>query len=90
MSAKNNNAKSVKVASKKAVIVRKSKVASPCKVVWQIMKSNPEASRKDILAKATKRGIATYTATTQYQANRSRLLVFKTTGKDVQDEGDGE
>lgn len=43
----------------------------PCKLVWHIadeMKaSNPEVKRKEVLAECVKRGVAFYTARTQYQ-----------------------
>lgn len=48
-----------------------SAVQSPCKMVWDIAASmlaeNPATRRKDILAACEQRGIAYYTARTQYQ-----------------------
>ena len=51
-----------------------SAIASPCAMVWEIagsmLAANPETRRKDILAACEERGIAFYTARTQYQAYR--------------------
>lgn len=64
--------KAEKVASKKIEIVHESIVERPCKMVMQIademLITHPDAKRKDILAACVDRGIAYYTARTQYQS----------------------
>lgn len=51
--------------------VRKSEIVKPTKQVWHVAdemhKANPEVSRKEVIAECIKRGIAFYTARTQYQ-----------------------
>jgi len=51
-------------------IRRHSEIDSPCKRVWAIADSMPEAARKDVLAVCEQEGIAYYTARTQYQSWR--------------------
>lgn len=59
----------------KADILHASSVVRPTKLVWQIcddMKAaNPSVTRKEILAECERRGIAFYTARTQYQVWKS-------------------
>ena len=45
----------------------KSEIESPCKVVWDTAVSMPGARRKDVLAACEAKGVAYYTARTQYQ-----------------------
>lgn len=45
----------------------KSKIGSPCRVVWDIAEKMAGAKRKDIIAACVEAGIAFYTARTQYQ-----------------------
>jgi len=45
----------------------KSTVEKPTKLVWDIAESMPGAKRKEVLAAAEARGVAFYTARTQYQ-----------------------
>ena len=56
--------------------IRKSATENPTKLVWEIAESMPGAKRKEVLAEAERRGVAFYTARTQYQRwlvdNRSR------------------
>jgi hypothetical protein len=58
-----------------ADIRRKSEIVRPTKLVWDICdavrKANPEATRKEILEECERRGIAYYTARTQYQVWKS-------------------
>ena len=60
-----------KVSACKIEVTNESTVARPCKLVWHIadeMKAaNPEVERKEVLAECVKRGVAFYTARTQYQ-----------------------
>lgn len=60
-----------KVPAVKADVVHESTAERPCKLVWHIaddMKAaNPEVKRKEVLAECVKRGVAFYTARTQYQ-----------------------
>ncbi len=42
-------------------------VEKPTKVVWEIADSMPGAKRKDVLAALEAKGVAFYTARTQYQ-----------------------
>ena len=51
----------------KGEIVRESTVERPCKLVWHIAEEMVGARRKDVLAAAVARGVAFYTARTQYQ-----------------------
>jgi hypothetical protein len=48
-------------------IVRESTVERPCKLVWHIADEMVGARRKDVLAVCVARGVAFYTARTQYQ-----------------------
>lgn len=52
--------------------VRKSTVESPSKLVWHIademIGANPQVTRKEVIQACIDRGIATFTARTQYQA----------------------
>ena len=48
-------------------ILRKSQIESPCFVVWDTADKMVGARRKDVLAACTEKGIAFYTARTQYQ-----------------------
>lgn len=48
-------------------IVRESSVERPCKLVWHIADEMVGARRKDVLAECVRRGVAFYTARTQYQ-----------------------
>jgi len=48
-------------------IVRESTVERPCKLVWHIADEMVGARRKDVLAACVARGVAFYTARTQYQ-----------------------
>jgi hypothetical protein len=53
----------------KADILRESTIESPCQVVWEIAEEmfNDGHKRKDIIAACVAKGIAFYTARTQYQ-----------------------
>lgn len=51
--------------------IRQSTCSRPCERVWAIIESMPGASRKEILDRCERKGIAKYTATTQYQAYRA-------------------
>lgn len=55
----------------KADVVHESTVERPCKLVWHIADemaaANPAVRRKDVLAACVARGVAFYTARTQYQ-----------------------
>lgn len=55
----------------KADIVHESTAERPCKLVWHIademVATNPAVRRKDVLAACVARGVAFYTARTQYQ-----------------------
>jgi hypothetical protein len=52
-------------------IKRKSDIARPTKAVWHIadkmFAADPQVRRKDVIAECVRRGIAFYTARTQYQ-----------------------
>lgn len=39
----------------------------PCLLVWEIAESMPGAKRKDVIAACVAKGVAFYTARTQYQ-----------------------
>lgn len=56
---------------RKIEVTNESTAERPCKLVWHIadeMKAaNPEVKRKEVLAECVKRGVAFYTARTQYQ-----------------------
>lgn len=60
-----------KAPTRKIEVTNESTAERPCKLVWHIadeMKAaNPEVKRKDVLAECVKRGVAFYTARTQYQ-----------------------
>lgn len=45
----------------------KSTVERPCHLVWELAESMPGARRKDVIAAAVEKGVAFYTARTQYQ-----------------------
>lgn len=55
----------------KLEIKHKSDIERPTKTVWHIAEemsaANPQVRRKDVIAECVKRGIAFYTARTQYQ-----------------------
>lgn len=55
----------------KADVVHESTVERPCKLVWHIADemtaANPAVRRKDVLTACVARGVAFYTARTQYQ-----------------------
>jgi hypothetical protein len=57
----------------KAPIVHKSTIGSPCRVVWDIAEEMEGAKRKDVIAECVRKGIAFYTARTQYQKYREAL-----------------
>ena len=48
-------------------IPRESTVERPCFVVWEIADNMPGARRKDVVAACVAKGVAYYTARTQYQ-----------------------
>jgi hypothetical protein len=54
-----------------ADVVHESTAERPCKLVWHIademVAANPAVRRKDVLAACVARGVAFYTARTQYQ-----------------------
>ena len=56
---------------------RKSSIESPCFVVWdtaeKMLKKDPEARRKDIIAACVGKGVAYYTARTQFQLFKQSL-----------------
>lgn len=60
-----------KATIKQADILRESRVENPCRSVWDIAEAmrneNPDVRRKDVIAACVSRGIAFYTARTQYQ-----------------------
>lgn len=60
-----------KAPTRKIEVTNESTAERPCKLVWHIadeMKAaNPEVKRKEVLAECVKRGVAFYTARTQYQ-----------------------
>lgn len=60
-----------KAPTRKIEVTNESTAERPCKLVWHVadeMKaSNPEVKRKEVLAECVKRGVAFYTARTQYQ-----------------------
>lgn len=57
--------------ARKTVVTNHSTVERPTKLVWHIademFEANPEVRRKDVIAECVNRGIAFYTARTQYQ-----------------------
>lgn len=53
--------------SAKQTIQRESSVQRPCFVVWDIADKMPGARRKDVVAACVAKGVAFYTARTQYQ-----------------------
>lgn len=63
--------KAAKTTGTRAPVVNKSSCESPVKTVWRIademLKANPAAKRKDIIAACEAAGVAYYTARTQYQ-----------------------
>lgn len=60
-----------KAPTRKIEVTNKSTAERPCKLVWHIVDemkaANPEVKRKEVLAECVKRGVAFYTARTQYQ-----------------------
>jgi hypothetical protein len=60
-------AKPAKVTTAPAEILRKSEIESPCFTVWDTADKMVGARRKDVLAACLAKGIAFYTARTQYQ-----------------------
>lgn len=56
---------------------RKSSIESPCFVVWdtaeKMLKKDPDARRKDIIAACVGKGVAFYTARTQFQLFKQSL-----------------
>lgn len=52
-------------------ITRVSASKSPVKLAWEIYNRNPKLQRKDAINLAISKGIAFYTARTQYQAWRT-------------------
>lgn len=48
-------------------ILHASTVGSPCYLVWDLADKMKDARRKDVIAAAVKKGVAFYTARTQYQ-----------------------
>ncbi len=58
-------AKRVKAETKP--IVNRSTVESPCRLVWDLADKMAGAARKDVIAAAQEKGVAFYTARTQYQ-----------------------
>jgi hypothetical protein len=61
------NETTVQGTTKVQAIVRESTVERPCKLVWHIADDMIGARRKDVLAECVRRGVAFYTARTQYQ-----------------------
>lgn len=57
--------------ARKGVVTNRSTVERPTKAVWHIademFAANPQVRRKDVIAECVRRGIAFYTARTQYQ-----------------------
>jgi len=57
--------------ARKTMVTAHSTVERPTKLVWHIademFNANPEVRRKDVIAECVNRGIAFYTARTQYQ-----------------------
>lgn len=49
------------------VIENKSTVTKPCRLVWDLADAMAGARRKDVIAAAVEKGVAYYTARTQYQ-----------------------
>ena len=58
-------AKRVKAEAKP--IENRSTVESPCRLVWDLADKMTGAARKDVIAAAQEKGVAFYTARTQYQ-----------------------
>lgn len=60
-----------KAPTRKIEVTNESTAERPCKLVWHIVDemkaANPEVKRKEVLAECVKRGVAFYTARTQYQ-----------------------
>lgn len=44
-----------------------SSVKKPCLMVWEVAEAMPGAKRKDVIAACVAKGVAFYTARTQYQ-----------------------
>lgn len=64
--------KKVKKGKKGSTVVKKdlkgkSTIGSPCRIVWDVTEEMEGAKRKDIIAECVSRGVAFYTARTQYQ-----------------------
>jgi len=62
-----HNVSEAEHAEHRGEIVRESTVERPCKLVWHIADEMVGARRKDVLAVCVARGVAFYTARTQYQ-----------------------
>lgn len=69
----------------KAPIVHKSTIGSPCRVVWDIAEEMEGEKRKDVIAECVRKGIAFYTARTQYQKYREavKAAMVEATNKDA-------
>ena len=63
--------KKAKAAKQPVPMLRESTAQSPTKLVWHIADEMKGARRKDVIAECVKRGIAFYTARTQYQLWKS-------------------
>lgn len=59
--------KAPKVKTEAKSIENRSTVESPCRLVWDLADKMVGAARKDVIAKAQQKGVAFYTARTQYQ-----------------------
>lgn len=59
--------KAPKVKAEAKPIENRSTVEKPCKLVWQLADDMTGARRKDVIAAAEAKGVAYYTARTQYQ-----------------------
>lgn len=53
--------------SRKKTQKNRSRVKNPCKRVWEIADSMPDASRKEVIEACVKKGINFFTARRQYQ-----------------------
>lgn len=63
----------VKPVAEEVGILRVSVVGSPCQLVWQVAEAMEGSKRKDIIAACVEKGIAYYTARTQYQRYREAV-----------------
>lgn len=59
--------KAPKVKTETKPIENRSTVESPCRLVWDLADKMVGAARKDVIAAAQEKGVAFYTARTQYQ-----------------------